>query len=117
MSVESRDGPKDSQFGTLFNDLTACYKSSPHRAANEAVRVSLHVAVGATGTATTSATTTVGVLVDKGHNQQGWAFAGEPPKNDAALLTCVEQATKKATVTVPETYRDASFDVRIDLSP
>jgi hypothetical protein len=117
MSVDSRDGPTNSQFGTLFNDLTACYKSSPHRDAHEAVRVSLHVTVGATGTATASATTTIGVLVDKGHNQQGYAYAEEPPKNDAALLTCVEQATKKATVTVPQTFRDASFDVRIELSP
>jgi hypothetical protein len=116
MSVESRDGPKESQFGSLFGELTACYKSSPHRAANEAVRVSLHVRVDATGRAASNATTTIGVLADKGHGQQGYAFADEPPKNDA-ILKCVDEATKKASVTVPETFRDASFDVRIELSP
>lgn len=51
------------------------------------------------------------------HGEQGYAFADEPPKNDDLLVRCVEQATKKATVTLPETYRDASFGVRIELSP
>jgi hypothetical protein len=116
MKIESRDGPRDANFGSLYRDLGACYKASPHRAANEAVRVSMQVAVDPSGAVTMNPTTKIGVLVDKGHGEQGYAFDAEPTKNDA-VLKCIEEATKAATVTVPEWARGTSFSVTIEVSP
>lgn len=117
MSVASQNGPKGAEFGSLFRDLTSCYTASPHRDAKEAVRVLLHVTVSATGTSASTATATIGVLTDRGRGEQGYAFADAPPKNDDALVACVEKAGKNATVTVPDAFRSSSFDVRIELSP
>jgi hypothetical protein len=117
MKVESRDGPRNADFGPLCSKLSACYKTSPRRAANEAVRVSLRSTVSTTGAVTTTATAAIGTLVDKGHGEQGYAFTGELSKSDDALSKCIGEATKTATVTVPEASRGTSFAITIELSP
>jgi hypothetical protein len=117
MKVESRDGPRDADFGPLYGKLSACYKASPHRAASEAVRVSLHMTVSTTGAVTTSATAALGHLVDQGQGRQGYAFTGELSPNDDALSKCIDEAAKTATVTVPETSRGTSFGITVELSP
>ncbi len=118
VSIESKDGPKGADFGALSGRLGACYKASPHRAANEAVRVSLEMAVNPTeGAVATSATTTIGVLGDKGNGAKGYVFATEPPKKDDALLKCIDDVTKTTTVNVPHTNRGTTFSVTIEVSP
>ena len=118
LSIESKDGPKSADFGALSGKLGACYKASPHRAANEAVRVSVEMAVNPTEEAVaTRATTTIGVLGDKGHGAQGYVFASEPPKKVDALLKCIDDVTKTTMVNVPHTPRGTTFNVTIDISP
>jgi hypothetical protein len=117
MNVESRDGPRNAELGPLLGKLEACYKASPRRTANEAVRVSLRMAVNATGGVTTTATATLGTLADKGRGQQGYVFGGELSKTDDALSKCIEEAGKSATVTVPGASRGTRFGVTVDLSP
>jgi hypothetical protein len=117
MQVMSKDGPRDSNLQPLYGKLADCYRASPHRQAQEGVRVSLRVAVSPTGAVTMTATPKLGTLVDKGGGAHRYEYEAELPKSDDTLSKCIDAATKSATVTVPEASRGTSFDVTIDFSP
>jgi hypothetical protein len=96
--------------------LIACYKASPHYTGpSKAVRVALHVTVSTTGSVTTTGTAVDGILVDKGHGEQGYEFPGDGSTKDDALLRCIDEAVK--TTDFPAASRGTSFDVTIALSP
>jgi hypothetical protein len=81
------------------------------------VRVSLLLTVSPTGAVTTTATSALGRLADQGHGGQGYSFAGKLANDDAALSKCIDEASKTATVTVPEASRGTSFGITVELSP
>jgi hypothetical protein len=96
--------------------LIACYKASPHYTGpSKAVRVALHVTVSDTGSVMTTGTALDGILVDKGHGEQGYEFPGYGSTKDDALLKCIDEAVK--TADFPTAARGTAFDVIVELSP
>jgi hypothetical protein len=64
---------------------------------------------------TTTGSAVDGILVDKGHGEQGYEFVGDASTKDDALIKCIDDAVKVAEF--PSGSRGTTFDVTIELSP
>jgi hypothetical protein len=90
--------------------LLACYGEGRRAGAADAVRVDLHVTVGATGAVTTTSSGVEGRM-----GTHGFEATADASTNDDALVRCVRDAIESAEL--PAASRGTSFDVAVRLSP